>query len=323
MLLKINPENPQLRHIQRVVEILKNGGVIAYPTDTHYGFGCDIMNKKAIEKLNAFATHSVESATHRSEPKQKTHFITIAAIAMKLLKSAKVIQVTLVGASLASYSFLFDWRFAVIIVMALMFHEYGHMQAMKKMGMKVKGMYLIPFIGGAAVSTDRIKTRWENVYISMMGPVYGLIMTVAFFIMYLLTENSLAAGLASFSALLNLINLLPIIPLDGGRVMKSIAYSIHSKVGKGILWFGVILSIFITWQIGLSLFAFLTVIGALDLLFGSSPKQEAAITTLTGPGIVVSTVWYLGTAVALITMIIVMANMGMAGGQLVSDILSS
>ena len=191
------------------------------------------------------------------------------------------------------------------------------------MGMKVKGMYLIPFIGGAAVSTDRIKTRWENVYISMMGPVYGLIMTVAFFIMYLLTENSLAAGLASFSALLNLINLLPIIPLDGGQVMKSIAYSIHSKVGKGILLFGVILSIFITWQIGLSLFAFLTVIGALDLLFGSSPKQEAAITTLTGPGIVVSTVWYLGTAVALITMIIVMANMGMAGGQLVSDILSS
>jgi tRNA threonylcarbamoyl adenosine modification protein (Sua5/YciO/YrdC/YwlC family) len=51
MLLKINPENPQQRHIQRVVEILKSGGIIAYPTDTHYGFGCDIMNKKAIEKI--------------------------------------------------------------------------------------------------------------------------------------------------------------------------------------------------------------------------------------------------------------------------------
>jgi len=51
MLLKINPINPQERLIQRAVNILKAGGVIAYPTDTYYGIGCDIMNKKAIEKI--------------------------------------------------------------------------------------------------------------------------------------------------------------------------------------------------------------------------------------------------------------------------------
>ena len=51
MLLKTNPINPQERHINRVVDILKSGGIIAYPTDTHYGIGCDIMNKKAIEKI--------------------------------------------------------------------------------------------------------------------------------------------------------------------------------------------------------------------------------------------------------------------------------
>jgi len=51
MLTEINPENPQERLITNVVEILKNGGVIAYPTDTYYGIGCDIMNKKAIEKI--------------------------------------------------------------------------------------------------------------------------------------------------------------------------------------------------------------------------------------------------------------------------------
>jgi len=49
MLTEINPENPQERLITNVVEILKKGGVIAYPTDTYYGIGCDIMNKKAIE----------------------------------------------------------------------------------------------------------------------------------------------------------------------------------------------------------------------------------------------------------------------------------
>ena len=51
MLIKINPKNPQGRLITKIVEILKKGGIIAYPTDTYYGIGCDIMNKKAIEKI--------------------------------------------------------------------------------------------------------------------------------------------------------------------------------------------------------------------------------------------------------------------------------
>jgi len=51
MLLKINPQNPQQRLLDIAVEILKRGGTIAYPTDTFYGIGCDIMNKKAIQKV--------------------------------------------------------------------------------------------------------------------------------------------------------------------------------------------------------------------------------------------------------------------------------
>ena len=51
MYLKINADNPQPRHIKNAVTILKKGGVIIYPTDTFYVIGCDIMNKKAIEKI--------------------------------------------------------------------------------------------------------------------------------------------------------------------------------------------------------------------------------------------------------------------------------
>jgi tRNA threonylcarbamoyl adenosine modification protein (Sua5/YciO/YrdC/YwlC family) len=51
MLININPINPQQRLIAKVVDILKDGGIIAYPTDTYYGIGCDIMNKKAIQKI--------------------------------------------------------------------------------------------------------------------------------------------------------------------------------------------------------------------------------------------------------------------------------
>ncbi|MBU5614827.1 L-threonylcarbamoyladenylate synthase [Geomonas azotofigens] len=51
MLLEINPDNPQPRLIAKVVEVLKNGGVVAYPTDTTYGIGCSIFSKKGIERI--------------------------------------------------------------------------------------------------------------------------------------------------------------------------------------------------------------------------------------------------------------------------------
>jgi tRNA threonylcarbamoyl adenosine modification protein (Sua5/YciO/YrdC/YwlC family) len=51
MILPINPENPQPRLITRVVDLLREGGVIAYPTDTTYGIGCSIFNKRGIERI--------------------------------------------------------------------------------------------------------------------------------------------------------------------------------------------------------------------------------------------------------------------------------
>lgn len=51
MLLDVHPKNPQQRHIQTITDCLSNGGVIIYPTDTVYGFGCDIFHPKAIERI--------------------------------------------------------------------------------------------------------------------------------------------------------------------------------------------------------------------------------------------------------------------------------
>jgi tRNA threonylcarbamoyl adenosine modification protein (Sua5/YciO/YrdC/YwlC family) len=51
MLISINPDNPQPRHIKQIADKLRNGAVICYPTDTVYGIGCDIFNQKAIKKI--------------------------------------------------------------------------------------------------------------------------------------------------------------------------------------------------------------------------------------------------------------------------------
>jgi len=50
-ILAIDPQHPQPRHVERAVKALEGGGVIAYPTDTYYAIGCDLLNKRAVEKL--------------------------------------------------------------------------------------------------------------------------------------------------------------------------------------------------------------------------------------------------------------------------------
>ncbi|MFT5969592.1 MAG: tRNA threonylcarbamoyl adenosine modification protein (Sua5/YciO/YrdC/YwlC family) [Flavobacteriales bacterium] len=62
MLVKLYPENPNEKTVQQVVDCLKNGGVIIYPTDTVYGLGCDITNKKALEKVAKIKGVKLEKA---------------------------------------------------------------------------------------------------------------------------------------------------------------------------------------------------------------------------------------------------------------------
>ena len=61
-LIKIYPENPNPREIQKVIKVLKNGGLIIYPTDTVYGLGCDITNIKALERLAQIKGVKLEKA---------------------------------------------------------------------------------------------------------------------------------------------------------------------------------------------------------------------------------------------------------------------
>lgn len=60
MLLEINPRHPEPRKIEKVVDVLANGGIIAYPTDTYYGIGCDLFNKPSIEKIYQMKRRSTQ-----------------------------------------------------------------------------------------------------------------------------------------------------------------------------------------------------------------------------------------------------------------------
>ena len=88
MLLEINPHNPQQRLIQRVVEQLKRGAVICYPTDTGYGIGCDFSNQKAVKKINLIKSRPKGKpfSFMCSDLKHISNYAHVSNIAYRLLK---------------------------------------------------------------------------------------------------------------------------------------------------------------------------------------------------------------------------------------------
>ena len=239
----------------------------------------------------------IESQTVVNRVKQPTKFsiLGLGSLALKLFKSAKVVKVLFAAGSLAAYSWLFSLEFAIALILCLVFHEYGHVRAMKRFGLKTKGIYLIPFVGGLALSEDRINTRWQDVYISIMGPCYGLFLSFICLLIYWFTEIELFAGLAAFNALLNLFNLLPVLPLDGGHVLKSIAFSVNSLFGLIICVIGAIAGVAISYTFGLALLGFLLAVGSIEILLEWKRRHYSELLPLDRYGQIVSACWYFAT----------------------------
>ncbi|UZE96264.1 site-2 protease family protein [Alkalimarinus alittae] len=244
------------------------------------------------------------------DTKRKLSLIGLASLGMKLLKSAKLIKVILAGASLAAYSWFFSFQFALALLACLVFHEYGHIRAMKYFNMPTKGIYLIPFFGGLALTDGKINTRWQDVVISIMGPFFGLIMSLACVVAYWITDNIFFAGLATFNALLNIFNLLPILPLDGGHILKSVSFSMNSKIGLVVCVLAAAFGVWLSYSLGLALLGFLLLIGSIEIFFEWKGRHQSHLLPLDRYGQIFTTVWYLGTVASFVAIIWYFASSG-------------
>lgn len=244
------------------------------------------------------------------QAQQKLSVIGLGALALKLFKSAKVVKVALAAASLAAYSWLFSFQFALMLIACLVVHEYGHVRAMQYFGMKTKGFYLIPFLGGMALTDEKINTRWQDVVISIMGPVFGLGMSLLCLLAWWLTDNPIFAGLAGFNALLNLFNLLPIVPLDGGHVIKSISFSMNSHTGLALCVGGIGLGVVISYSFGLTLLGLFLLIGSVEIFAEWRGRHQSHLLPLDRYGQIFSAVWYLATLAAFVAIIVYLGGHG-------------
>ncbi|MFZ2631116.1 MAG: site-2 protease family protein [Desulfosalsimonadaceae bacterium] len=109
------------------------------------------------------------------------------------------------------------WQEIVILIGVLLFHELGHLVAMKLLKYKDVKMFFIPFIGAAVSGKSRNDTAVKSCIVSLMGPFPGILMGVFLYFLFILTKNYFVFKTAQVMLLLNAFNFLPIMPLDGGR----------------------------------------------------------------------------------------------------------
>ena len=125
--------------------------------------------------------------------------------------------------SIGAYALYFPWQFAVGLVALIFIHEMGHVIVLRGYGVRATAPIFIPFLGALIGMKQLPKNAVMEAYVGLGGPVIGSLGAVAAYGIYLLDGHRLFLALAYIGILLNLFNLLPILPLDGGRAVGAIS----------------------------------------------------------------------------------------------------
>jgi Zn-dependent protease len=152
--------------------------------------------------------------------------IPLALLATKakvlFLALTKVKAVTTLGTmfiSIAAYTLAFGWPFAVGIVLLLFVHEMGHVIQLRREGVEASAPIFIPFLGAMIAAKSLGEDAAAEARVGLAGPILGTLGTLIPLAIWLVTGSDLWQALAYVGFFINLINLLPVLPLDGGRAM--------------------------------------------------------------------------------------------------------
>lgn len=125
--------------------------------------------------------------------------------------------------SAGAYALLFPWHFAVGLVALIFVHEMGHSLVLKRYGVASTAPIFIPFLGAFIGMKQLPKNSVMEAYVGLGGPILGTLGAFAAWGIYLLNGETIFLVLAFFGMFLNLFNLLPILPLDGGRAVGALS----------------------------------------------------------------------------------------------------
>lgn len=218
----------------------------------------------------------------------KKHFNTFFGVLLKLTKLTKVIKaikvfkplisVLTMVLSVVAYSPMFGFKFALFFVVLILLHEMGHVFALKKLGYPMKLPIFIPFLG-AVIFAPQFNDRHKEAIVGIGGPILGTIAALFCLIPYYYTSDLLWASLALVGVYINAFNMIPVSPLDGGRITQAVHknfkwvgilallyFTLNSKdAGMLVLWILILMDLKLTAK---SKFIYMFLLFALMLILG-------------------------------------------------------
>ena len=126
-------------------------------------------------------------------------------------------------ASLALYTTVWGWKFALGFILSMYIHEMGHVAALKRLGIAATAPMFIPGLGALVRMKQYPATAREDAWVGLAGPLWGLGASLALWFLGSAFDSPLFLAVARAGAWLNLFNLLPLGPLDGGRGFRALS----------------------------------------------------------------------------------------------------
>ena len=161
-------------------------------------------------------------------------FAPVAAIAVLLVSKGKAVLLLLpklkilttsgtMLVSIAAYALIWPWTFAIGFVLLLLLHELGHVIQLRREGVEASAPMFIPFLGAVVAAKSLGEDAAAEARVGLAGPILGSIATLIPLGIWLATGDDFWRALAYIGFLINLFNLLPVLPLDGGRAMAALS----------------------------------------------------------------------------------------------------
>lgn len=202
-------------------------------------------------------------------------------------------------ASIATYAMLYGWRFAVGFIALLFVHEMGHYVAAQQRGLPVSLPMFIPFLGAVIALKDQPKNAETEAYVAYAGPLAGTLAAFACYFVWRQGGSGLWLALAKSGLILNLFNLIPVSPLDGGRITAVLSPRIW------LLGLPVLIGVWLYWPSPMLILVAVLALPQLARAWRYDPKAPESLAYYDTPLAVriEYTVLYIGLAVILALMI--------------------
>lgn len=144
--------------------------------------------------------------------------------ALLLLPKAKLLTTSgTMLVSIAAYSFIWGWKFALGFVLLLFVHEMGHVIQLRREGIEASAPMFIPFLGAAVMAKSLGDDATAEARVGLAGPILGTLGCLALLPLAWSSGDDFWYALIFTGLFLNLFNLLPVVPLDGGRAMAALS----------------------------------------------------------------------------------------------------